>query len=93
MFLDKQNRIIDNITLEEMVVMTTVYTKPACVQCDMTKKLLDKNGVTYTTVDITQDQEAYDKIIALGFMAAPVVITDSDSWAGFNPEKINAIAA
>ncbi len=73
--------------------MTTVYTKPACVQCDMTKKLLDKNGVTYTTVDITQDQEAYDKIIALGFMAAPVVITDSDSWAGFNPEKINAIAA
>jgi glutaredoxin-like protein NrdH len=76
-----------------MVVMTTVYTKPACVQCDMTKKLLDKNGVTYTTVDITQDQEAYDKIIALGFMAAPVVITDSDSWAGFNPEKINAIAA
>lgn len=76
-----------------MVVMTTVYTKPACVQCDMTKKLLDKNGVTYTTVDITQDQEAYDKIIALGFMAAPVVITESDSWAGFNPEKINAIAA
>lgn len=73
--------------------MTTVYTKPACVQCDMTKKLLDKNGVTYTTVDITQDQEAYDKIVAMGFMAAPVVITDSDAWAGFNPEKINAIAA
>jgi glutaredoxin-like protein NrdH len=76
-----------------MVVMTTVYTKPACVQCDMTKKLLDKNGVSYTTVDITQDQEAYDKIVAMGFMAAPVVITENDAWAGFNPEKINAIAA
>lgn len=73
--------------------MTTVYTKPACVQCDMTKKLLDKNGVSYTTVDITQNQEAYDKIVAMGFMAAPVVITDDDAWAGFNPEKINAIAA
>jgi glutaredoxin-like protein NrdH len=73
--------------------MTTVYTKPACVQCDMTKKLLDKNGVSYTTVDITQDQEAYDKIVAMGFMAAPVVITDNDAWAGFNPAKINAIAA
>ncbi len=73
--------------------MTTVYTKPACVQCDMTKKLLDKNGVSYTTVDITQDQEAYDKIVAMGFMAAPVVITENDAWAGFNPEKINAIAA
>lgn len=73
--------------------MTTVYTKPACVQCEMTKKLLDKNGVSYTTVDITQDQEAYDKIVSMGFMAAPVVITTDDAWAGFNPEKINAIAA
>jgi glutaredoxin-like protein NrdH len=59
----------------------------------MTKKLLDKNGVSYTTVDITQDQEAYDKIVSMGFMAAPVVITADDAWAGFNPEKINAIAA
>jgi glutaredoxin-like protein NrdH len=59
----------------------------------MTKKLLDKNGVSYTTVDITQDQEAYDKIVSMGFMAAPVVITTDDAWAGFNPEKINAIAA
>jgi glutaredoxin-like protein NrdH len=73
--------------------VTTVYTKPACVQCEMTKKLLDKNGVSYTTVDITQDQEAYDKIVSMGFMAAPVVITTDDAWAGFNPEKINAIAA
>lgn len=73
--------------------MTTVYTKPSCVQCDMTKRLLDKNGVAYTTVDITQDPAAYEKIVAMGFMAAPVVITESDSWAGFNPEKINAIAA
>lgn len=73
--------------------MTTVYTKPSCVQCDMTKKLLDKNGVEYTTIDITQDQAAYDKIVAMGFMAAPVVISGDDSWAGFQPDKINSIAA
>jgi hypothetical protein len=24
----------------------------------------------------------------LGFKAAPVVITDRDSWAGFNPSKL-----
>ncbi len=73
--------------------MTTVYTKPACVQCDQTKKLLDKNGVEYTTIDISKDQEAFDKIVALGFMSAPVVISGNDSWAGFQPDKINAIAA
>ncbi len=73
--------------------MTVVYTKPSCVQCEQTKKLLDKNGVEYTTVDISQDQEAYDKIVAMGFMAAPVVISGDQAWAGFNPEKINSLAA
>ena len=73
--------------------MTTVYTKPACVQCEQTKKLLDRNGVKYDLVDITKDAAAYDKIVAMGFMAAPVVISGDDSWAGFQPDKINAIAA
>jgi glutaredoxin-like protein NrdH len=73
--------------------MTTVYTKPACVQCEQTKKLLDRNGVEYNVVDITKDPEAYDKIVAMGFMAAPVVISGDESWAGFQPDKINAIAA
>jgi glutaredoxin-like protein NrdH len=66
----------------------TVYTKPSCVQCDQTKRFLDKSKIDYSTVDITEDQEAFDKIISLGFKAAPVVITDNDSWAGFNPSKL-----
>jgi glutaredoxin-like protein NrdH len=59
----------------------------------MTKKMLDKNGIEYTVVDITQDIQAYDKIVAMGFMSVPVVITNDDAWAGFQPEKINSIAA
>jgi glutaredoxin-like protein NrdH len=66
----------------------TVYTKPACVQCDATKRTLDKLGIAYNTVDITLDAEAFEKIIGMGFKAAPVVITDDDAWAGFNPEKL-----
>lgn len=73
--------------------MTVVYTKPSCVQCEQTKKLLDKNGVEYSTVDITQDQEAFEMLIAKGFQAAPVVISGDQSWAGFQPDKINALAA
>jgi glutaredoxin-like protein NrdH len=73
--------------------MTTVYSKPACVQCDMTKKMLDKNGVEYTVVDITEDLQAYDKIVSMGFMSVPVVISGDQAWAGFQPDKINAIAA
>ena len=73
--------------------MTTVYTKPACVQCDMTKRMLDKIGVEYNAVDITEDQEALDLILGMGFKSAPVVITESDAWAGFQPDKINSLAA
>lgn len=73
--------------------MTTVYTKPACIQCEQTKKLLDKNGTEYTTVDITQDHEAFDKVVSMGFASAPVVISGDQSWAGFQPDKINAIIA
>ena len=71
----------------------TVYTKPACIQCEMTKKSLVKLGLDFDLIDVTEDQAAFDKIIALGFMAAPVVIAGETSWAGFQPEKINALAA
>jgi glutaredoxin-like protein NrdH len=71
--------------------MTVVYTKPNCVQCDQTKRMLDKNGVEYTTIDITQDQEAYDKVVSMGFMSAPVVISGVRSWSGFQPDLINSL--
>jgi glutaredoxin-like protein NrdH len=73
--------------------MTTVYVKPACVQCDMTKRMLDKLEIDYDTVDITQDASALEMVMSMGFKSAPVVITDSDAWAGFNPDKINGLAA
>jgi glutaredoxin-like protein NrdH len=74
--------------------MTIVYTKDNCVQCDATKRMMDKLGVPYDTVDITDNPEELDKLIALGYRAAPVVITESgESWAGFNPAKIEGILA
>lgn len=69
----------------------TVYTKPACVQCDATKRHLDKLGVKYETVDITVDTDAFDMIVSKGFKAAPVVITDDNAWAGYQPDKIDGL--
>lgn len=73
--------------------MTTVYTKPNCVQCDMTKRYMDKNGIDYDTVDITENQDALDMILGMGFSSAPVVISGDISFAGFQPDKINLLAA
>lgn len=71
----------------------TVYTKPACVQCNATYRALDKKGVVYQSVDISQDADALERVRALGHMQAPVVVTDSDHWSGFRPDKIEELAA
>ena len=71
----------------------TVYSKPLCVQCDATKRALNKAGVAYDVVDITEDAEALERIKAMGYVQAPVVITDADHWSGFRPDKIKATVA
>lgn len=71
----------------------TVYTKPACVQCNMTYKALDKAGLEYDVVDISQDDEARDYVMALGYLQAPVVVAGDDHWSGFRPERIKSLAA
>ncbi|MBB5830504.1 glutaredoxin-like protein NrdH [Brachybacterium aquaticum] len=70
----------------------TVYSKPLCVQCDATKRALNKAGVAYDVVDITEDADALAKVKSLGYVQAPVVITGEDHWSGFRPDKIKALA-
>ena len=69
----------------------TVFTKPNCVQCEATKRWLDNNDIAYTTVDISKDLKALDRIVALGFRAAPVVDSPVGSWSGFNPDKLSQL--
>lgn len=72
--------------------MVKVYSKPSCVQCNMTYRVLDGRGVDYEVIDITVDEEAYEKVVQLGYLQAPVVITpDGEHWSGFRPDKIETI--
>lgn len=71
----------------------TVYTKPACVQCNATYRALDKRGISYDVVDVTEDSQALDHIKGLGYMQAPVVETENDHWSGFRPDKISTLEA
>ena len=70
----------------------TVFTKANCVQCEATKRHLDKIDVPYDIVDITNDITALDRLISLGYRSAPVVLTDNDSWSGYVPEKLDKLA-
>lgn len=68
--------------------MVTLYSKPSCVQCTATRKSLDNKGVEYRYVDVTADDEALETVRQLGYLAAPVVVTETEHWSGFRPDKI-----
>lgn len=70
----------------------TVYAKPACVQCTMTYKALDRHGIAYDVVDISTVPEARDYVMALGYLQAPVVVAGDDHWSGFRPDRITVLA-
>lgn len=59
----------------------TVYSKPSCVQCNATCRALDKKGVEYQTIDISQNAEALEYVRSLGYVQAPVVVTGQDHWS------------
>jgi glutaredoxin-like protein NrdH len=73
--------------------MITVYSKPACPACQAVKHWLDKAELDYTTIDVTQDAEALAYVTSLGYQGAPVIVTDSEHWAGVHPDRIKALAA
>lgn len=70
----------------------TVYTKPACVQCNATFRALDKAGVDYAKVDITVDSDARDYVMGLGYLQAPVVVAGGQHWSGFRPDRIAEVS-
>ena len=74
----------------------TVYSKPDCVKCTATYKALDKTGVNYTVIDITEDADAMAYAVGLGHVAAPVVVVNrpdgsTEHWSDFRRERIQAL--
>ena len=70
----------------------TVYTKSDCIQCEYTKKELDRMSLEYTAVDVAENDDARMFLQDKGITALPFVIADEQCWAGFKPTKIRALA-
>lgn len=73
----------------------TVYSKPKCVQCNMTKDWLERKGISHHVVDLSTNPQALEAVKALGYAGAPVVIvnddgdtTDEKHWYGFRPDLL-----
>ena len=74
-----------------MKMAITVYTKPACVQCNATYRALDKAGIEYAVIDITENAQARDYVMSLGYLQAPVVVAGENHWSGFRPDEISKL--
>lgn len=69
----------------------TIWVKPSCVQCDATKRALNKHGITYTVRDLTANPGQVEAFKNDGYTTAPVVVTSRGTWAGFRPDLIKQL--
>jgi glutaredoxin-like protein NrdH len=76
-----------------MPTSITVYTKPACPQCDATKRHLTRSGTPFEAVDLSQDPGAIDTVRELGYSSAPVVVAGDVHFSGFRPDALNRLGA
>lgn len=73
--------------------MVTVYSGAGCPQCIATKKYLDSLHVEYVVKDVSNDKEALEHITSLGIRQIPVIEKGEQRIIGFDPVKIEALAA
>ena len=46
----------------------TVYTKPACVQCNAVFRALEKAGIPFEEIDLSNDDDAREYVMSLGYL-------------------------
>ena len=71
----------------------TVYSKPNCGACDITKQWLDNNNIPYTAIDAYEDADAMAELQSHGFMSFPVVTVGSfdNAWTGFEIDRLEEL--
>lgn len=79
------------------MIRVVVYTsRSTCVQCALTKRMMDAVGVAFVTVDLSLPGNAAELTYVtktLGYSTVPIVVVDEhEHWTGFQPDAIKAIA-
>lgn len=69
-----------------------IYTTPHCPQCLRTKKDFDSLGIDYEVIDLADYEAERAKLRDAGFRTAPVVFAGGQTWSGYDPGKIRALA-
>lgn len=65
----------------------TVYTSDNCMQCKMTKDLLNREGIPYTVKNVSENDAYRSEVEQLGFSRVPVTVVEK-VVSGFDPEAL-----
>lgn len=68
-----------------------IWEKPNCVQCESTKRVMQKMGIQFKVRRLDRSPKAIERFLELGLTAAPIVETDDRRWSGFRLDKIKSL--
>ena len=69
-----------------------IYTKNQCVQCQMSKNVLNDLGINYTEKNIDTNDKSMDEAKATGYKSMPIILKDGQVIAsGFMPDVLNQL--
>lgn len=66
-----------------------IYSTPTCVYCKLAKEYFSKNGVSYTELNVAEDDKAREDMVQKsGQMGVPVIDIGGEIFVGFNQREI-----
>ena len=72
--------------------VTELFTQPGCQPCKAVERKLNQYGIPYITHDISTDDNARERVKALGCTQTPVIIApDGTSFSGLHLGKIRSL--
>ena len=72
--------------------ITELFTQPGCMPCKAVERKLVQYSIPYITHDISADENARERVKALGYTQTPVVLApDGTSFSGLHLGKIRSL--
>lgn len=71
--------------------LVTVYSKPGCQPCRGVIRKLTKAGFPPDVIDITEDREAYDFVVGLGYQSTPVVVSGEQHFSEMRDSTLDKL--
>ena len=75
-----------------MAKKVKIYSTPYCTYCKLAKNFFIKNNVTFTEVDVSEDEKELNSMVKKsGQMGVPVIEIDDKVIVGYNEAKIKKL--